>query len=275
MSRFPLLTIITTSLNRRDLLKKTLDSVLDQNYPSVEQLVIDAGSQDGTVELLKEYEKKFQDKYYQFRWLSEKDSGQGEAMNKGLRMAGGEFVTILNSDDILKNGSVEKFMERLIENPALDFIYGSVGVIDEQRKELPNRYCYRFFSLADCVRRGYQIPQSACVFKKSLIKKAGYFDETLNHVTEYDLFVRFIRSGAQYDYIDEIFQYILEHPGRKTLVGYKNSWRETLAVNLRNGGSHFSRFYCLYLKNVYFNGVFNFLRKKSPFFYCWLKKIFT
>jgi glycosyltransferase involved in cell wall biosynthesis len=271
----PLITIITTSLNRRDLLKKTLDSVLAQGYSAIEQLVIDAASQDGTVELLTEYELKFNNKGYKFHWLSEKDSGQGEAMNKGLRMASGEFITILNSDDILKEEAVGKFMSYLILDPTIDFIYGSVGVLNEQGERLPHGYPYRLFSLKDMVRDGYQIGQPACIFKKTLLKKAGYFDETLNHVTEYDLFTRFVRSGAKYDYIDEIFQCILEHPGRKTLVGYKNSWRETKKVNFRNGGGYFSRFYLLYLKNVYFNGAFNFLKNKLPPFYSWLKKIFT
>lgn len=268
------LTIITTSYNRRDLLKKTLDSVLSQDYPAIEQLIIDAGSKDGTVELLKEYENKYKNRNYKFYWLSEKDSGQAEAMNKGLRMATGDYITILNSDDVLKEGAVRKYMNYLNDDSSVDMIYGTVGVMHEDGQRLAHGYPYRQFSLKDMVRDGYQIGQSACIFKKDLIKKAGYFDETLNHVAEYDLFVRFTRSGAKNFYIDEIFQYILEHSGRKTLISYINSWKETKVVNFRNDGGYFSKFYFLYLKNVYFKGLFRWLAKSFPKIYKLVKNKF-
>src|SRR5581483_3321101 len=118
------ITVLTTSRNRRELLRQTLASVLAQEWPRIEQVVVDANSSDGTRELLKEYEARYAAKGGILRWISEPDSGQAEAMNKGLRMATGDFFVLLNDDDVLEPGALPKFMQVFAEHPDVDFVYG-------------------------------------------------------------------------------------------------------------------------------------------------------
>lgn len=269
----PTLTIITTSLNRRALLQKTLDSVLRQSYPAIEQLVIDAVSQDGTVELLQEYESRFRRRGMQFRWFSELDSGQGEAMNKGLRRATGEFVMILNSDDFLNNDVLATFMTVLEQDPTIDFIYGNHDTLYEDGRRFT--VVHHLYSLRDILRNAYQIPQSSAIFRHSFIDRVGGFDESLRHVAEHELFVRLVKAGARLQYLPVVLQVTLEHAGRKTTVHAARSWRETKEVNFRHGGGYFSRFYVLYLKNVYFNWLFEAIRGISPRVYGELRKLFN
>lgn len=274
MNNYPLLTIITTSLNRVQLLEKTLRSVLEQDYPNIEHIIIDGGSTDGTVDLLKKYEKKYTKKGYTLRWISEKDSGQAEAMNKGLRLVKGEFISILNSDDYFEKGAVKKLMNVFTESSDVDIVYGNTGIIFEDETKKKKLVSYKTFDLKDILYKGYQIPQPGCIFRKSLIDKVGGFDENLHHVAEHELFLRFLKAGAKTHHINTLVETILEHKGRKTIKDYKKSWEETKKVNFRHGGKYFSRFYILYLKNRYFNSFFKVIEKISPNLYLLIKKIF-
>ncbi len=267
------LSIITTSLDRKSLLTKTLTSVLAQSYLAIEQIVVDGGSNDGTRELLGVFEERFRKKKFGFRWISEKDSGQGEAMNKGLKMASGDFAMILNSDDFLyASDSVARYMKVAAGDPAIDAIYGDhESLFENGKRELIRHH---FYSLDDILRRGYQVPQSATIFRLALIQRVGGFDEALRHVAEHELFLRMMKSGARFSYIPETLQVTLEHAGRKTTAHFGRAWRETKRVNFKYGGSYFSPFYVLYVKNVYFRWLWSLVRGLSPRFYEGIKKTF-
>jgi glycosyltransferase involved in cell wall biosynthesis len=123
----PKVSIITPSFNQAGFIERTIQSVLSQDYPNIEYLVIDGGSNDETLEVLKKYEGRLQ-------WISEKDSGQSEAINKGYRMATGEILTWLNSDDTLLPGAVSKAVAYFDEHPDVMMIYGEGYIIDENDK---------------------------------------------------------------------------------------------------------------------------------------------
>ncbi|MBI3589606.1 MAG: glycosyltransferase [Candidatus Liptonbacteria bacterium] len=272
MTNTPLLSIITTSLNRRVLLEKTLASVLEQTYPHIEQLVIDAKSTDNTILLLKNCEAKFQKRGFLFSWISERDSGQGEAMNKGLQKATGEYITILNSDDFLVPGAIQDFMSQLISHPNIDLIYGNHDTLFPSGEQTTIHH--RPYTLNDIINGACQIPQSSAIFKRKFINQVGGFDESLRHVAEHDLFLRIVKSGAKLLYYPRVFQVTLEHEGRKTTSSHARSWRETKKVNFRNGASCRSRFYFLYLKNVYFQWFFGFLKNHFPKIHNRIKNLF-
>ncbi len=268
------LSIITTSLNRNILLTKTLESVLAQSYPAIEQIVVDGGSNDGTRELLGVFEERFRKKKFGFRWISEKDSGQGEAMNKGLKMASGDFAMILNSDDFLyESDAVARYMKVVAGNPAIDAIYGDHESLFEDGKRRVIRH--RQYSLEDILMRACQVPQSAAIFRKAFIDRVGGFDESLHHVAEHELFLRMMKSGARFSYFPCILQVTLEHAGRKTGAFGTRAWRETKKVNFRNGASYFSRFYLIYLKNVYFRWFWDVAQKYFPGLYRVIKGVFN
>ncbi|MBK8020940.1 MAG: glycosyltransferase [Chloroflexi bacterium] len=118
------ITILTPSYNQAQYIRATIDSVLGQDFPDFEYLVVDGGSTDGTVDILKSYSDP------RMRWISERDKGQTDALNRGLRMTSGEILTWINSDDVLLPGAVRFMVETFASRPEIDMFYGDVNIID-------------------------------------------------------------------------------------------------------------------------------------------------
>ena len=123
--KFPKITIVTPSFNQSKFLERTIISVLNQNYPNMEYIIIDGGSTDGSVDIIKKYEK-----YLTF-WCSEKDKGQSDAINKGFEHGTGEIYAYLNSDDLFLPGTLQYIAEAFKSNKNYDLIYGSIYIIDK------------------------------------------------------------------------------------------------------------------------------------------------
>jgi glycosyltransferase involved in cell wall biosynthesis len=117
---YPKITIITPSYNQGQFIEETILSVINQNYPNLEYIIIDGGSTDNSIDIIKKYEK------YIAYWVSEKDSGQANAINKGLKIASGEIVNWINSDDLLSNGALDVIANLYISNKKVDLICGAV-----------------------------------------------------------------------------------------------------------------------------------------------------
>ena len=122
----PLVTIVTPSYNQADFLEATICSVLEQDYPNIEYHVVDGGSTDDSLKIIRKYAERIS------WWVSEEDSGQAEAINKGLKRAKGEFVGWLNSDDIYQPGAISSAVEAFRSNPQAGVIYGDAWSIDSQ-----------------------------------------------------------------------------------------------------------------------------------------------
>lgn len=268
------ISILTTTRNRRNLLRKTMESVLAQDYGFVEHIIIDAASSDDTQEVLREYATRYAAKKYVLKWISEKDSGQAEGMNKGLKMISGDFVVLLNDDDFLEPGALAKFLALFHEHPHVDFVYGENYVWHQDTGER-KLVRYRLYSLNDMLNKGCQIPQCSCMFRSSLVARCGGFDETLRHVAEHELFLRFAKGGAKFFYVDIPLQTILEHAGRKTNMAPRSAVIETKNVQMRHGASRFSRFYILYLRDRYFGGFFDMMKQRVPWLFAALKRRFN
>lgn len=131
MPELPKLSIVTASFNSIHTIRDTIESVLQQNYPDFEHIVVDGGSKDGTVELLKEYPH--------LRWISEKDEGLYHAMNKGIQMATGEIVNMLNSDDCFRPGALQAVGQAFAAHPDWDGLFGDIVYVDAQGKEIYRR----------------------------------------------------------------------------------------------------------------------------------------
>jgi len=123
---WPKISIVTPSYNQAEFLERTILSVLNQNYPNLEYIIIDGGSTDGSVEIIKKYEK------YLSYWVSEKDRGQAHALNKGFEKATGDLVGWQNSDDIYLPGAFRKVAEVYRNNPNYDVYFGNIYFIDEE-----------------------------------------------------------------------------------------------------------------------------------------------
>lgn len=175
------LSIITPSFNQAQYLEQTILSVISQNYPNLEYIIIDGGSTDGSVEIIKKHEKHLA------YWVSEKDNGQSDAINKGLKKATGEIVAWLNSDDLYLPKTLQTVNAIFQSNPDVDLIYGDVINFYEGHKK--TNYHINQFEYYDFLSR-VSIHQPAVFWRKKILDKIGYLDESLHYLMDYDLWMR-------------------------------------------------------------------------------------
>ncbi len=183
----PLVSIVTPSYNQADYLEQTLNSVLEQDYARIEYLVADGASNDGSVEIIRKYADKLA------WWVSEKDSGQGEAINKGLAYAKGEIMAWLNSDDYYLPGTVSSAVKVFKENPDVVLIYGDMLAVDETGRTF-NVLKYKQLSLENLVC--FQIiGQPAVFFRREAYKQAGGLDTTFHFLLDHHFWIRIAQHG--------------------------------------------------------------------------------
>ena len=235
MDNLPLVSIVTPSYNQGRFLRRTIDSVLSQDYPRVEYFVIDGGSTDESVDILRSYGDRF-------FWLAERDRGQTDAINKGLRQSRGDVVAYLNSDDVLLPGAITSAVERLRAHPEWDLVYGNAYHIDEADVVL-GEYPTAPFSfdrlLQDCC-----ICQPAAFWRRGLLDRVGLFDDSLHYAMDYEYWMRLDRAGAILVQVPDFLACTRVHERTKTLSARAEVYREILAVSRRHAAdASFSQYY--------------------------------
>jgi hypothetical protein len=210
---WPRLTIVTPSFNQGRFIEETIRSILLQGYPNLEYFVLDGGSTDQTVEIIEKYSP-----WIDF-WVSERDSGQSAAINRGLRKGTGLCATWINSDDMLCQGALSAHFRAY--SPAEDVIYvGDCVNIDESGQVLFT-HRGRVHSFEDLVRvrevwqSGY-ICQQAVLFPLPLFLRAGGLNESNHYCMDYELWGRFLLAGARVLYTGIPFGYFRLHQAQKT-----------------------------------------------------------
>jgi glycosyltransferase involved in cell wall biosynthesis len=181
----PLVTIVTPSYNQANFLEATICSVLKQDYPSIEYFVIDGGSTDDSVKIIKKYAKHIT------WWISEKDSGQAEAINKGLQRAKGDITGWLNSDDIYQAGAISAAVRAFQANPRAGVVYGDAWSMDEKSDPF-NLMKARQYSLVDLLAF-CSICQPAAFMRREVLEQAGYLDQAYHYVLDHYLWIRMAR----------------------------------------------------------------------------------
>jgi glycosyltransferase involved in cell wall biosynthesis len=189
-------TIVTPTLNRGPLLEGTIRSVKAQTYPALEHIVVDGGSTDSTLELLGRYEGT-----YRLRWVSEPDEGMYAAVNKGMRLAEGEIVAYLNSDDLYVPWAVETVVEHFLRHPDVDFVFGASVAVDDDSGVQTMRFEPPFD--LDYIRRCGFLCQPAVFWRAAAGRAVGPFDETLRFAADIDYWMR---AGADHRFskVDEL-----------------------------------------------------------------------
>jgi GT2 family glycosyltransferase len=183
----PLVSIVTPSFNQARYLEETLRSVLDQDYPNLEYIVVDGASTDGSVEIIRKYADKLA------WWVSEQDSGQAEAINKGLSHATGEIVAWLNSDDYYLPGAIAAVVSAFEENPDAVLIYADMLAVDEHGETI-NALHYQQMGLEDLLC--FQIiGQPAVFFRREALEKAGVLDPSYHFLLDHHLWLRIALQG--------------------------------------------------------------------------------
>ncbi len=220
--------IITPCLNQGEFLEETIRSVLAQDYPQIEYLILDGGSTDQSVEIIRKYADRLA------YWHSAPDSGQAAAINLGFRRATGEIVTWLNSDDLLLPGAVSQVVKTFTETPALEFVYGRGVLLDKGGGFL--RYFTEIEPYCPTRLRTYSdfILQPAAMYKRNLLERAGYLDESLHYTMDWDLWCKFARLGARTACLDQYLAAARIYSEAKTGSGGGKRLREILRLQLRH-----------------------------------------
>ncbi len=224
----PVVSIVTPSFNQGPYLRRTIESVLSQDYPHIDYRVVDGGSTDDTLAILRSYGDRFP-------WISEPDRGQAHAINKGLAKARGEIFAYLNSDDLLRPGAVRRVVEHFRRRPACDLVYGRAMFIDPDDRYLamyPTRP-YSFDGLMDdCI-----ISQPAAFWTRRIADAVGPFDEHLRLTMDYDYWLRIDRAGGRIEHSDELLACTRMHPSTKTAaMPRERFFDEIWRTCLRHGG---------------------------------------
>lgn len=228
----PLVSIVTPSYNQAQFLEETICSVLEQVYPRIEYWIVDGGSTDGSLEIIRRYAPHLAG------WVSEPDRGQTEAINKGFAMAGGEILAWLNSDDTYLPEAVSEAVNYLESHPEIGMVYGDAHLIDERGRvigEFPARQTdyHR-------LRRGYvHIPQQTAFFRADLWREVGPLDPSFFFAMDYDLWVR-LSQVAPLKYHPRPWANFRLHGEAKSVAADDRCWPEMIRVHRREGGSWFS-----------------------------------
>jgi len=232
MSELPLVTIVTPSFNQGEFLEETIRSVLKQTYQKIEYFIMDGASTDNSLQIIQKYQNDLA------CWISEKDRGQTDAINKGFSMAHGEILTWINSDDTLESVAVEEAVRFLLDNPKIGMVYGDANYINEEGKVI-GRFPAAQTNLKK-LRMGYvHIPQQASFFRKTLWDRVGPMDPDFYFAMDYDLWVR-IAGHSEIRYRPGVWANFRLHADAKTISADDRCWPEMLRVHFRNGGSKFA-----------------------------------
>jgi len=229
--------IITPSFNNAHFIVDTIESVLSQTYKNFEYIVIDGGSNDDTVNILK--------KYKAIKWISEKDCGCADAINKGLKLITGDYISWINSDDYYEPDALFNVYEAIKKSSA-GLIYGNLNYVDYGKKLISNdkTHIYDLNYLlnydADIIR------QPATFFKSELLLKTGNLNIDLKCVFDYDFIIRFLKVTQTY-YIDKTLANYRYHNNTLTRRNISTQGKEIIKVSLENGGRFASK---LVLKNL-------------------------
>ena len=226
-----IISIITPSFNQGEYIERTIQSVLQQevNFP-FEYIVVDGGSTDGTIDILKKYSARI-------KWISEKDGGQSDALNKGISMASGGIIGYLNSDDVYFPGTLQKVADQFMSNPEKMWLYGMARMINDQDVEI--RKWISWYKKINSETFNYQrllfenyISQPAAFFKKEAFDSVGAFDLTLHYAMDYDLWLRLANISPPVVIKNDLAAFRMQKHS-KSSMNFKNLFIEQYLVHQR------------------------------------------
>jgi glycosyltransferase involved in cell wall biosynthesis len=216
-----LVSIITPSYNQAPYLEQTIQSVLEQDYPRIEYMVVDGGSTDNSVDVIKKYADRLA------YWVSEKDSGQAEAINKGLAHAKGEILAWLNSDDYYLLNTVSVAVRCFEQNPDVVMVYGDMFAVDSDGQTI-NVLKYKQLSLEDLLC--FQIiGQPSVFFRRAALEKVGFLDTTFHFMLDHHLWIRLAQHG-RIQHIPQVWSAARYHAEAKNRARAAEFGREAFRI---------------------------------------------
>jgi len=265
MGGFPLITIVTPSFNQAAYIGETIESVLSQAGEfEIEYFIMDGGSTDGSVEIIKSYAEHLSCGEYPLRcmgatleWVSHKDKGQSDAINQGLRRATGEIAGYINSDDAFCDGAFARVLQEFAARPEADFIYGDGDVIGAEG-ELQWEWLSRPYDHG--VMTSYHfwwndftnyIMQQATFWRRSVMERIGYFDENFHYAMDTEYWIRAGHHGLHLHHLPHKLGKFRLITGTKSLSSPTVFWKDYLEIFRRyRGARQLGRFFAYFYYNV-------------------------
>lgn len=221
IKNLPSISIVTPAFNQGNFLERTIESIILQNYPALEYIIQDGGSEDRTLEILERYKSHLK------HWESTQDEGQSHALNLGFSRSSGEIMAYLNSDDLLLPGSLHYIGEYFAKHPEVDVIYGHRILIDENNQEI-GRWVLPYHDSAILSWADY-IPQETLFWRRTIWNKVGgKIDESFRFAMDWDLILRFRDAGAKFVRLPRFLGAFRIHPDQKTSTYISNMGLEEM-----------------------------------------------
>ncbi len=234
-SNLPLVSIVIPSYNQARFLEFTIRSVLEQDYPNIEYILVDGGSTDGSVDIIRRYADRFA------WWVSEEDKGHADALNKGFSHAKGEILAWLNSDDTYYLGAISDAVASLRAHPEVGMVYGDADLTDENGKVI-GRFASRQTDYRKLLRGSVHIPQATTFFRADLWKKVGPLNLSLFFAFDYELWVRLAKISKLL-YIPRKWATFRLHEEGKSVLNDDRCYPDMLKVYARERGGGLSWLY--------------------------------
>jgi len=226
----PLVSIVTPSYNQGRFIEDTILSVKNQDYPNIEHIIVDGGSTDNTLDILKKYEGT-----YNMRWISRSDRGQADAVNRGFKMARGKIIGWLNSDDVFFTKDVVSFIVKRFEEfgDSADVIYGNSVVIDENKRILKFVQTVPWHSFSRLLRANY-IEQPSVFLRKKVVQKFK-LDVNIDLPMDYEYWLRLSKNGVKFKYVNKILSAERWHSAAKSIKRKEEMRKEVRKLRERYG----------------------------------------
>jgi len=230
------ISIITSCYNREATIRETIRSVLEQDYPDIEYIIVDGASTDGSVETIRSAIAGHEDKV---KFISEPDSGMYEALNKGIRMATGEVIALLHSDDMMFDTHTVSDVMREMEHTGCDFLYADGLFVDAQRTEKVVRNWIGGRYSKWKVRHGWLPLHPTCYIRREVMERLGLYDESYRIAADTDLLVRYLLENTL------SVEYLKRYVVRMRMGGLSTDnsrrakmWKEDIRVYRSHGFRH-------------------------------------
>jgi glycosyltransferase involved in cell wall biosynthesis len=209
--------IITVSFNSAKTIAETIESVLSQDFPQIEYIIVDGGSQDGTVEIIKQYQDRID------HWVSEKDSGMYDAMNKGIALATGDVIGILNSDDVYMNTHVVTELMELMQAKRAQVVFADLILVDQDHPQKVLRYYDSGHFHPNKFKYGWMPAHPTVFVKRELYEAVGKFSTTYQIAADYEMLIRILAiQRARYAYLPKPI--VRMRSGGASTAGLSRNW---------------------------------------------------
>ncbi len=232
LPNLPKVSIVTPSFNQAKYLEESIQSVLAQDYPNIEYIIVDGGSKDNSVEIIKKYEDRLA------WWVSEKDKGHADGLNKGFSHATGEILAWLNSDDTYSPTAVSEAVAYLKENPDVGMVYGDANLTNESG-EVVGRFASKQTSYRAMLRGSVHIPQATTFWRADLWRQVGPLDLSLFFAFDYDLWVK-LAKVSRIAYVPKLWANFRLHDLGKSVKNDDRCYPDMIRVYEREVGKGLS-----------------------------------